>query len=69
MVKSVFMTIFVIFALIFLLDYFHLLPSDRTLGFNRISYSQIQKIESFDPLNSEKKEQNQPKKFTERVYK
>jgi hypothetical protein len=65
MIKKIAIGIFVIVFTIFALDYFKLLPNNKTLSFNHISHRQEAAIESFSVI--EKPQQSD--KFTDRVSK
>ncbi|HAG53219.1 MAG TPA: hypothetical protein DCL21_05485 [Alphaproteobacteria bacterium] len=65
MLKKVLTAIFILVFTVFALDYFKLLPSDRQLGFNKISTRQQNQINSFTVLEK----QEESSKFTDRVVK
>lgn len=65
MLKKCAIGLFIIVFTLFTLDYFKILPSNRTLAFNNLSYRQEQAIESFSVI--EKSQQSD--KFTDRVAK
>jgi len=65
MLKNILTAIFILVFTIFALDYFRLLPSDRKLGFNKISVRQQNQINSFTAIEKEE----ETEKFTDRVVK
>lgn len=65
MIKNVAIGLFVVVFSIFALNYYKLLPSNRTLSFNNITSRQEKAIESFSVI--EKTQQSD--KFTDRMSK
>jgi len=71
MFKNIIFIIFCIVFILFALDYFKLVPSDRYLSFNKITYIQKAQIDSFEDENQKNDNSDSDSKhpFTSRVTK
>lgn len=67
MIKNIFIGIFAVVFIIFILDYFKLLPNDHILGLKNITDNQIEQINSFDSRQETEETIKTPEKFTDRV--